>query len=186
MSHTHHIIDTGNRFIINPVLRTITTATSDLILSQGDHNSKRYTFEIPRIVEGHDMTLCNRIEIHYDNKSKNARDVSEGLYIADELIVDGDDLTFSWLISSNVTRLAGTVQFWINFICSDENKNIIYAWGTDVFKNIKVIPNNRNTAEVVESLPDILDQWRDEIIGDVPTIREMIDEALGGIENGSY
>ena len=172
MSHIHNIIDTGNRFVINPELRTITTKTSELILTQGDHNSKRYTFEAPRIIEGHDMTLCNRIEIHYDNISRNKKELSEGFYIADDLTVDGDAIVFTWLISGNVTRLAGSVQFWINFICVDEDGELIYSWGTDVFKGVRVIANNRNTEEVIRTFPDVLEQWKQEVIDEVANFGE--------------
>ena len=167
MSHIHNIIDTGNRFVINPELRTITTKTSSLILTQGDHNSKRYTFEVPRFVEGHDMQLCNRIEIHYDNISRNEKEFKEGIYIANDINVDGDNVTFSWLISGNVTRLAGTVEFWINFACVNANGELVYSWGTDIFKSIKVITNNRNTDEVISLLPDVLEQWKQEVLDGV-------------------
>lgn len=168
MSHIHNIVDTGKRFIINPASRAITTENDELILSQGDHNSERYTFELPRIVEGHDMNLCNRVEIHYDNISKSKKEVSEGTYIIDDMVTNGDAINFSWLISGNTTRLYGTVQFWINFVCI-ENDEIIYSWGTDVFKGVRVLANNRNTDTVVAKFPDVLELWKKEVVDEVVT-----------------
>lgn len=167
MSHNHTIVDAGKHFVIDTLLRTITTETSELVLSQGDHNSERYTFEIPRMVEGHDMSLCNRIEVHFDNISKNKKEMSEGLYIADDAAVSGDTFQFTWLISGNATILAGTIQFWINFICVDESGNVSYSWGTDVFKGVRVLANNRNTDNVVATFPDVLEQWKQEVFGQV-------------------
>lgn len=167
MSHNHTIVDTGKHFSIDTLLRTITTETSELVLSQGDHNSERYTFEISRMVEGHDMSLCNRIEVHYDNISKNKKETNEGFYIADDVTVNGDNLRFSWLISRNATGLAGTIQFWINFICTDEDDEIIYSWGTDVFKSVRVLANNRNTDSVVATFPDVLEKWKKEILDEI-------------------
>lgn len=167
MSHKHDIVDTGKHFTIDPLLRTITTKTRKLVLSQGDHNSERYTFEIPRIVEGHDMSLCNHIEIHYDNISGNTNEVFEDFYVINDAIVNDNTLQFSWLISGNATRLAGNLQFWINFSCTDENNEIIYAWGTDTFKSVRVLENNRNTQSVIATFPDVLEQWRSDIFSDV-------------------
>lgn len=167
MSHEHYIVDTGKHFTIDPLLRTITTKTRKLVLSQGDHNSERYTFEIPRIVEGHDMTLCNHIEIHYDNISGNTNEVFEDFYVINDATVNDNTLQFSWLISGNATRLAGNLQFWINFSCTDENNEIIYAWGTDTFKSVRVLENNRNTQAVTATFPDVLEQWKSDIFSDV-------------------
>lgn len=167
MTHNHKIIDTDKSFVINPKSRSITTSNNELILSQGDHNSERYTFEIPRMVEGHDMSLCNHIEIHYDNISRNKKDVSEGFYVVNDLTTFDDAVCFTWLVSRNVTRLAGSVQFWISFSCVDETDEIVYSWGTDIFKGIKVIANNRNTEEVINTFPDILEQWREEVLESV-------------------
>lgn len=163
MSHNHYIVDTGKHFVIDPLLRTITTETRELVLSQGDHNSERYTFEIPRMVEGHDMSLCNRIEVHYDNISKNKKETHEGFYIVEDVNVSSDTMQLSWLISGNATRLFGSLQFWINFICVDEGGNVIYSWGTDIFKGVRILANNRNTDNVVAVFPDVLDQWKNEV-----------------------
>lgn len=167
MSHNHDIVDAGKHFVIDPALRTITTEATNLILVQGDHNSERYTFEIPQYVEGHDMSLCNRIEVHFDNISKSSNDVGEGLYIANDAAANGDVVNFSWLISGNATRLAGTISFWLNFVCVDDDGEVIYAWGTDVFKRVTVIESNRNTEAVVHTFPDLLEQWKKEVIEDI-------------------
>lgn len=167
MTHIHKIVDTGKHFTIDPVLRVIHSNISELVLVQGDHNSERYTFEVPRTVEGHDMSLCNRIEIHYDNIAKNKRDVSEGFYLANDTAIVDDAVRFSWLISGNATRLAGSLQFWINFICVDEDGNIVYSWGTNVFKGVKVNANNNNTSDIVAKFPDVLEQWKKDILSEI-------------------
>ena len=167
MPHTHNIVDAGNHFVIDPSLRSITASNPEIVLVQGDHNSERYTFEIPRMIEGHDMLMCNRIEVHYDNISKNKKELSEGVYLVDDANVDGSNLIFSWLVSGNATRLAGTMQFGINFRCIDANDEVTYAWGTDTFKSVRVIANNQNTDVVVASFPDVLEQWKKEVVEDI-------------------
>lgn len=167
MSHNHNIVDSGKHFVIDPALRTITTEASNLILVQGDHNSERYTFEISQYVEGHDMSLCNRIEVHFDNISKSSNDISEGFYVAKDAEANGDTVTFSWLISNNATRFAGTISFWLNFVCVDDDNEIIYAWGTDAFKRVTVIESNRNTEEIIHTFPDVLEQWKNEVLAEM-------------------
>lgn len=167
MPHIHDIVDAGNHFVIDPLLRTISTTTPELVLAQGDHNSERYTFEIPRTIEGHDMSLCNRIEVHYDNISKDKKETSEGFYVVVDAATTDDILIFSWIISGNATRLAGTMKFWVTFRCVNDNGDIVYSWGTDVFKSVKVIANNCNTRQVIETFPDVLEQWKQDVIEDI-------------------
>ena len=68
MAHTHTVKDTDTLFVIDPITRAVVNAESKkTMLMQYDHNSETFTFEIPRYVEEHDMSLCNRVEIHYNN-----------------------------------------------------------------------------------------------------------------------
>lgn len=170
MTHTHNIVDASNHFVIDPSLRSITSSNPEIVLVQGDHNSERYTFEMSRMIEGHDMLLCNRIEVHYDNISKNKKELSEGVYIVDDANVEGNNIIFSWLVSGNATRLAGTMQFGINFRCVDENDEVTYSWGTDTFKSVRVIANNQNTDVVVAGFPDVLEQWKKEVVNDLDVV----------------
>lgn len=172
MTHSHNIVDYGSHFVIDPLLRTITSVAEEVVLVEGDHNSERYTFEIPRMVEGHDMSLTDRIEIHYDNIAKNKKDISEGMCIATGVTVDDNTLRFDWLVTENVTKFAGTTKFWINFICLDNDDNIIYSWGTEIFKSILVLPNNDNTDSVIAKFPDVLSQWKEAILSDLNVIGE--------------
>ena len=82
MAHKHDVYDTDKRFVINPLTWEITNPSNRKIkLAKDDHNSKRITFEIPRIVtDGHDVSLCNKIEIHYIKKDENLNN-SSSLYI---------------------------------------------------------------------------------------------------------
>ena len=68
MAHLHSVYDTDAHFKIDPITKVITNmATQKVKLMQFDKGSERFTFEIPRFVEGHDMTLCNKVKIHYNN-----------------------------------------------------------------------------------------------------------------------
>ena len=68
MSHIHNVNDSDNKFIVDGISRVIKNAsTSKTMVMQFDHNSEVFTFELPRYIEGHDMMLCNRVEVHYLN-----------------------------------------------------------------------------------------------------------------------
>lgn len=109
MAHLHPVYDTDPHFIINSTSRVITYSSKEkLILVQGDHNSQRYTFEIPRYIDGHDMAKCDLVQIHYTNiDSATGRNRSYGISIIDDL-----QLSYSktWVIKSDAAGEFATTQ----------------------------------------------------------------------------
>ena len=105
MAHTHNIVDTDVHYKIDGVTRTITNVNEvKRELVQGDHNSERFTFEVPRHVDSHDFSECNTVEVHYTNYDKFGKAQSEDVYRVEDLNVSENDdsiVTFSWLISRN-------------------------------------------------------------------------------------
>ena len=164
MAHTHPVVDSDSRFVINSTTRVISTTSDKLELIQGDHQSERITFEIPKIVEGHDMSLCDRIEIHYINIDKRTSATSRDVYIADDVAIDGDKLTFSWLISGNATKYYGRLNFIILFECLDPDGNYTYKWNTEICKLLTIGEGISNTSAVIEDHSDILEKFRNEIL----------------------
>lgn len=163
MSHTHLIKDSDASFIIDPITRKITSSSSKVSLMQYDHDSEIFTFQIPKLVEGHDMSLCNKIEIHYTNINKKTKEASSDVYPVTDATVNGDNLIFSWLISGNATKHPGSLIFLIRFGCLEDNNVFSYLWHTDIFKNITISDGMSNTEVVAEDYSDILEQWRSEI-----------------------
>lgn len=164
MTHDHNLIDSDSRFIIDPVSRGITTDSKKLKLMRGDHNFERYTFEIPRYIDGHDMSLCNDIRINYENISgTNRTDISTGPYKVIDAEVSDDKVIFSWLLSGNTTKYAGSLQFSVSFKCIT-NSIVDYSWSTDTFKNIVISDIVSNSGDaVVETYTDILVQWEERL-----------------------
>ena len=171
MSHIHDIYDTNRHFMIDPIMRSITYAETDkLILIQNDHNSERYTFEIPKMIEGHDMSNCDKVEIHYLNSDVSATNKAPGVYQAEDVqVVEGDEDTvvFSWLISRNATKYSGFLMFAINFECLAEDGTVDYAWATTPFETVRILSSMHNTETVLEPYPDIIEQMRLELIDKV-------------------
>lgn len=167
MAHKHPIYDTDRHFVIDPYSRNI-VAQSDakLILMQFDHNSERLTFEIPREIEEHDMSLCNRVKIHYINVGPEGsfRDVHE---VTDMMISPDDDqiVVLSWLVSQNATRYAGSLNFVIRFECiNEETGESEYAWHSNIFAGLKISNGINNSESLVDYGSDTLEKWRIELV----------------------
>lgn len=155
-------------FTIDPTTRVISTNVKKIVLMQYDHNSEIFTFSIPRFVEGHDMSLCNKIEIHYTNINKRTREQSKDVYPVTDKKVESDNLAFTWLLSGNATKYPGSLNFIIRFKCVEDDGSISYMWNTDIFKNVTVSDGISNTETVIEDYSDILEQWKSELINEIP------------------
>ena len=166
MEHKHPVIDSDTRFIINPVTRQIRNDSNRKItLIQNDHNSERFTFSLDRIVEGHDMSLCNAVEVHYLNISKDGKTKNSGRYTIKDFQLDPEDnskVIGSWLISNNATQLVGSLNFLVFFKCVEDGV-ITYGWHTAIHTGI-FISDGINADELFEmEYVDIIEQWMESL-----------------------
>lgn len=155
MATKHPVIDTDNHFIVNPETRSVVgQSATKKSLMQYDHNSERFTFELPLEIEGHDMSLCDVIEIWFENSgtgtSVSTRKVAYGVYkvrgegeeVYDDVDVDTEKevMTFSWLVKDKATQYAGTLKFQLKFICHDPEfaDKILYKWHTNINSEISI------------------------------------------------
>ena len=172
MAHEHNKFDNDPYFVIDPVTRVITNKSdTKKKLMQYDHNSERFTFEIPRFVDGHDMSACDKIKIHYLNVNSSTKETSADVYFVDDVQISPDDeekVVFSWLISRSATMHAGTLNFLVRFVCVNGD-TIEYAWGTDIYKGITIADGINNSAAVLEEYSDVLAAWASKI-DDIHTI----------------
>ena len=177
MSHVHNITDTDLHFQIDPGARSITfLGERKLKLIQGDHNSERVTFHVPRYVDSHDMSLCTKVEVHFNNISADKRNQSKDVYPVDDVQVNTADdsvVTFSWLISGNATRFEGVLTFLIKFTCLT-GETVDYAWHTDLYSDIKVGEGMDNGEAVVAEYSDVLELWKAEVMGDMTAALDAI------------
>lgn len=189
MTHKHSVYDTDRHFIVNALDRTIISQSSKTRLMQYDHNSERFTFQAPRYIDGHDMSLCNAIDIHYINLSADTIYQSTGPYSVDDMGIspDSDDvIIFSWLISGNATTYAGTLTFAISFKCLTES-TVDYAWHTDVYSWIDIDGSFiTEGSEVILEYHDVIAQWKNDLFGEgdsaVRRIKEAEEAAIKAIE----
>ena len=160
MAHKHSVRDTGAHFLIDQFTRQIKNDSANkTTIVQYDHNSERLTFEIPLYVDGHAMTLCDLIEIHYINISTDGNSQKPGTYEVNDIKAEGENAVFTWLISQECTQLAGSLNFFIVFKCTEDCVTV-YRWGTEIYKNLPISAGMDNGEAVLTEYPDILAQWK--------------------------
>ena len=166
MSHTHNVYDGDNKFIIDGISRAIKNASqSKTTVMQFDHNSEIFGFELPRYIEGHDMTECNRVEVHYLNIDTSTNKENEGIYLVNDLAVSETDdtmLTFSWLIGQSATKLVGSLHFLVRFMCLTDDV-VDYVWNTSIFTGIYVSKGIYNSKIIAEQYIDTIKAWENRL-----------------------
>lgn len=177
MAHTTKIVDVDPLFLIDVDSRKIHKETNgDDKIVQFDHNSERFTFKLPKFVESHNMLECNNVEVHYMTINSDTKEQTKGVYTVNDLAVDAENaenVVFTWLISQNVTQIAGVVSFSIRFSCIADDGTIAYAWNTDIYKGISVSKGINNAGYIVEQYADVLEEWK----------RELFQMSLNGLKN---
>lgn len=167
MAHKHSVYDSDTHFSINPNTRVLNNeASSKTSLIQFDHNSERFTFEIPRYIEEHDMFECDVIQVHYNNIDAQTKAQSQGVYNVDDMQISPEDenvVILSWLISQNATQYVGSLNFLIRFSCTGEDGKASYVWNTAIYTGISVSSGIYNGGAVVEEYADILNEWKQQL-----------------------
>lgn len=162
MAHEHLVVDTDGHFTIDKATRAISSVSGFSTLMQYDHNSERLTFEIPKEIDGHDMTKCNRVEVHYINIEAITKQTSADVYRVTDMQVSEEDeniVVLSWLISGNATRYAGALTFVIKFKCIAEDGSVDYSWSTARYEGLSVSDGIDNGETIAENYADILSEW---------------------------
>ena len=164
--HNHNVYDTDNKFTVDGISRAIKNVSSNkTTVMQFDHNSEVFTFEVPRYIEGHDMTECNRVEVHYLNIDTVTKEENKGIYLIDDLTVNAEDetkLTCSWTISQNATKLVGSLNFLLRFMCLTDDI-VDYVWNTSIFSGIYVSKGIYNSKVVAEQYVDTIKSWENRL-----------------------
>lgn len=192
MAHKHSVYDTDTHFRIDGVTRAVKNAsTTKTMVVQHDHNSERFTFEVPRMVDGHDMSICNLVQVHYINtESINKNNFAVGVYEVDDLQASPNDdavVICSWLISGNATKFVGNLSFVVRFACIAEDGTVDYAWNTAKHSNVFISEGIYNSDDVAGEYADVLAQWEARIakledgVGSVKTVNGVEPDENGNI-----
>lgn len=182
VGHKHPVVDTDVFFEIDSITRKIQAKSGKSALIQGDHNSERFTFKVPRWIDGHDMTLCNSVQVHYINIDSTKQLQSKGVYEVKDMEVDAeneDSVVLSWLITGNATKYTGNLSFLVKFKCVGEDGVVEYVWNTAVYSGISISNGIDNGEAVAVEYADVLEQWHDELFGGSYEIPEFDLTAMG-------
>lgn len=171
------VADSDAHFIIDIVTRAIQNASDKSEIVQFDHNSERLTFECSRYIEGHDMLNCNKVVVNYLCGD------AYGIYEVDDLkMKDSNTVTFSWLISSNVTQKIGKIHFAIMFECVQTNGEVTYKWNTKITESMQIVEGMNYGNTIVYENTDILEQWKQQLFGtsdgEISKIQKATNECL--------
>lgn len=168
-THEHVVTDHDSYFVIDPDSRVIENASqTENTVMQYDHNSEKFTFELPRHVEGHDMTLCNRVRVHFNNVDGETNEENVDVAELYDLAVcpdDSDKVRCSWSITRQATQLAGTLNFLVQFECIDDVGASVYEWHTDIYTDVVVKKGRNNAEQAVIEYSNVLEQWYQRIFG---------------------
>lgn len=176
----HPVYDTDKHFTIDLTTSALISQMSKISLVKGSHNAERFTFDFPRTVEGHDLTLCNTAEVHFLNIDAVTKETSIGTYKVEDIqAIDDEQIVFSWLIDGRATKYGGSLRFSIHFKCMEEGK-LTYRYPTAVYSGILISDGIDHGEEIVEEYNDIVTSWMNDIEQSVKeTIRDVVDESIG-------
>ena len=136
---------------INPDTREIIVPEKYKVLGVfSDEKVTKIPFTCPRVVGNNvDLTEYN-LYINYQNASG-----ASNAYLIDDLVVSGDNITFSWLLSRYVTFSPGVVKYSFCAKKSDGD-TISNEWNTTIATGL-VIQGLEATREIIEENPDIIE-----------------------------
>ena len=143
--------------VIDPETRTIIVPPEyQLFGVENDKRTERLYFQCPKIVgDNQDLSRDYQLFINYQNANGDP-----DAYHIEDMEVDGDNMTFSWLLEENVTKYRGNIQFAFGAIipgdeAEDPDKN---RWNTTINTDCTCLVGLKCTRQVAESNPDALVQ----------------------------
>ena len=136
---------------INPDTREIIVPEKYKVLGVfSDEKVTKIPFTCPKVVGNNvDLTEYN-LYINYQNASGMSN-----AYLIEDVVVSGDNITFSWLLSRYVTFSPGVVKY--SFCAKKSNGDTISnEWNTTIATGL-VIQGLEATREIIEENPDIIE-----------------------------
>lgn len=135
-------------FLINPETRTITVPETEKIFGVShDGNTERKHFRCPKIVGDNIDLSTMHLYINYQNANGE-----KSAYLVEDVQTDGDYITFSWLVSPNVTAYKGQIKY---IVCAKNGATT--EWNTTLAEGT-VLEGLEAADEVAERNPDIIEQ----------------------------
>lgn len=163
--------------VINAEERTIELPESEKIFGvESDKASERKYFKCPKIVgDNIDLSTLN-LFINFKN-ANNEGDI----YHIDDVVVDGDYITFSWLLSKKVTAYktdASKNQLLSFIFCAKSGESPDIEWNTTLCSDGIVLEGLEPGESIVEDNPDIIQYILERLNSAGVITPEQISEAV--------
>ena len=126
-----------------------------------EENSQYIPFEMPRYYDGYDL-VNTAISVHYTTKT--------GRHVADKPVnvtFNDNKIRFGWLVNSNATIDAGTLEFEIHAYGTVTGSDGVpkgYVWKIKSNKNLNVA---QSMCDCEDAINDINDSWIQELVTDI-------------------
>lgn len=152
---------------IDPETRTINLPASETLFgTEQEMNVERKYFKCPKIVGDNIDLSKHQIYITYvtakDNIGTFLPDEEPGLYYCEDMAVDGDYITFSWLLSGNVLRNHGFIAFAVSAKHMD-GEVLKTRWKTKPAVGTVLLTVPDGASQIIEAYPDIIAQLLDKM-----------------------
>lgn len=135
-------------FEIDPETRVITVPASEKLFGvANDGNTERKHFRCPKVVGDNIDLSTMHLYVNYQNANGE-----RSAYLVEDVQTDGNYITFSWLISPNVTAYKGQIKY---IVCAKNGATA--EWNTTLAEGT-VLEGLEATEEIVEKNPDIIEQ----------------------------
>ena len=178
----------GDVCLINPDTRRIIIPETLVIGGvESDKNSERIKFSCPKVV-GDNLDLSEfQIRINFRNISVTIPPVIvKDQYICEDVTVNGDNISFSWLIGRNAAKNRGILQFIVCAVKVNSDSEILIEWNTtlaqvEVLEGIEVgeVQPTESEKDVIAQLLKITKETSDQA---VTAVNEAKKQALKEID----
>ena len=145
------------------------------IAVQYDHNMKTVTFDCPRFWDGRDMSQMS-IYINYMLPNETT-----GQYIAENVTVGSDTMSFDWTITRNVTRYKGKLNFLVCVKKSNNDGDEENHWGSELNGDLYVSEGLECTQTVLSRYPDVITQLLSRMSVVEENAQRLVDTATGDV-----
>ena len=138
--------------VIDDNLRTMTIPTDLVLLGvESDDDVNKIPFRMPKTYCGYDLSTFEA-RVNYMN-AKGEGDI----YIAQDLTVDGDDMTFTWIVGRKACEYKGNTKFIVCLKKFDSNHVCVQEFNTTVY-TLPVLEGLETYEAVVQENADIIEQ----------------------------
>jgi hypothetical protein len=172
-----YLADEEPHIVINESRQAIVPNELKIIAVTGDKDIETVTFDCVRFWDGNDLSTF-AIYLNYV-----LPDLSDGTYIPDSIVADGDVFHFDWNIKNNITKKNGKIAFAITAIKTKQNESgetvVDKQWGSlpnsdcsiALGLDISNVPAEEESNDVVAKLSAILekihsdlDEWIETVV----------------------